>query len=107
MNSQISNSSKRTNPKKENKGVPKMLFIYESTLSAFKKTGNKLMDNDTKTEIDKYSDGFTRLLNNNKLTFYSIFDGKFKDNNNPFKFYCKASILPATKKEIMDDHKIK
>ena len=76
MNPKISNSSKRTNPTKDDKGIPKMLFIYESTQNPFKKTGNKLIDNDAKTEIDKYSDRFTRLLNNNKLSVYCIFNSK-------------------------------
>ena len=51
MSPQNSNSSKRTNPKKENKGTHEMFFIYESTPNKFKTSGNKLIDNDTKKVI--------------------------------------------------------
>ena len=54
--------------------------IYESIPNAFNISGNKLIDNDTKTVIEKYSDAFTRLQKNQSclLTVFSKVITKMK-----------------------------
>ena len=89
-----------------NSDKPQMIAIYENTPNAFKKTENKLFDYDTKVEIEKYSEAFTKLQKNKKLGVYSIFNGKFKDNNKPFTYVCRGSIIKATENEKKGDNRM-
>ena len=86
---------------------PKIIKIYSNTPNALKNTNQKLNDTSTNVSIETYSDCAERLVKNDKLIAYSLFQGKYKDTNETFTLRCRSSIYPATSEEIDGDTQMK